>query len=62
VTIFDPETIARGEEIPVHDMPENGMRYVRESRGVEAVVVGGALAWSREGGYTDARTGTIAVG
>jgi N-acyl-D-aspartate/D-glutamate deacylase len=62
VTIFDPETIARGEEIPVHDMPEHGMRYVRESSGVEAVVVGGALAWSREGGYTDARTGTIAVG
>lgn len=62
VTIFDPETIDRGEEIPVHDMPEQGMRYVRESRGVEAVIVGGALAWSRDGGYTDARTGTIAVG
>jgi N-acyl-D-aspartate/D-glutamate deacylase len=62
VTIFDADTIDRGEEIPVRDMPEQGMRYVRESRGVEAVIVGGALAWSAAGGYTDARTGVVAVG
>lgn len=62
VTIFDPDLIARGEEVAVRDMPEEGMRYVRESKGIEAVLVGGALAWSRETGYTDARTGTIAVG
>ena len=62
VTVFDPDTIDRGEEVAAHDMPEGGMRYVRGSKGVEAVVVGGALAWSREAGYTDARRGRVVSG
>ena len=62
VTIFDPDTIARGDEVAAYDMPEGGMRYVRESRGVEAVIVGGELAWSREAGYTDARPGRVVSG
>lgn len=61
LAIFDPDTIARGEEVAVHDMPEAGMRYVRASQGMDTVIVGGAVAWSRATGYTDARTGTIAV-
>jgi len=62
VTIFDPDTIGRGEEIPVTDMPENGMRYVRDASGVHTVIVNGELAWSAEGGYTDSRAGVIANG
>jgi len=60
VVIFDPETIARGDERPTLDMPGEGMRYVRGQRGVDTVIVNGELAWSAEGGYTDARPGVIA--
>jgi N-acyl-D-aspartate/D-glutamate deacylase len=59
VVIFDPETIARGEEIPTHDMPEGGMRYVRSASGIDTVIVNGEITWSREGGYTDARPGVV---
>jgi N-acyl-D-amino-acid deacylase len=61
VVVFDPETIGRGEELPVKDMPEGGMRYVRDASGVHSVIVGGELGWSSETGYTDARKGVIAV-
>lgn len=60
VVIFDPNTIARGEERPVRDMPGGGMRYVRDARGIETVVVNGELAWSAAAGYTDARPGVLA--
>jgi len=62
VTVFDPETIDRDEEVAAHDMPEGGMRYVRASKGVETVIVGGEIAWSRETGYTDARRGAVVSG
>lgn len=61
VVIFDPDTIARGEEHPVHDMPGGGMRYVRGARGVDTVIVNGEVTWSAAGGYTDARPGVIAT-
>jgi N-acyl-D-aspartate/D-glutamate deacylase len=54
IVIFDPEVIARGEEDYVADVPGDGSRYVRDSRGVEQVFVGGALAWFAGGGYQDA--------
>jgi N-acyl-D-aspartate/D-glutamate deacylase len=58
VVVFDADTIARGEERPQFDMPGDGMRYVRDSTGVEMVMVGGEVAW--EGGaYTDAKSGVI---
>jgi len=58
VVVFDAATIARGEERPQFDMPGDGMRYVRDSAGVEAVVVNGEVAW--EGGaYTDAKSGVV---
>ena len=60
VVVFDPETIGRGEETPVHDMPGGGMRYVRAASGVETVVVNGEIAWSAATGYTEALPGTIA--
>jgi N-acyl-D-aspartate/D-glutamate deacylase len=60
VVLFDPDTIGRGDELPVRDMPEGGMRYVRSARGVDTVIVNGELAWTAAGGYTDARPGVIA--
>ena len=55
IAIFDPETINRGEEVFVHDVPGEGHRYVRDSIGVESVIVGGGIAWSASDGYQDAR-------
>src|SRR4029450_5387120 len=58
LVVFDAERIARGDEHAVFDMPGRGMRYVRDSIGVDAVVVNGAVAY-RNGEYTSAQTGTI---
>jgi N-acyl-D-aspartate/D-glutamate deacylase len=55
IVIFDPRTIDRGVETYVADVPGDGSRYVRDSRGVSEVFVGGDLAWSAEGGYEDAQ-------
>jgi N-acyl-D-amino-acid deacylase len=60
VVVFDPDTIDRGPEHPVRDVPGGGMRYVRESVGVEAVFVNGVLAWDRDG-YKNARSGAVVV-
>ncbi|MFN9032114.1 MAG: amidohydrolase family protein, partial [Alphaproteobacteria bacterium] len=58
IVVFDPDRIARGEERPVFDMPGDGMRYTRDSVGVEAVLVNGELAWT-PAGYTQAKAGRI---
>ena len=58
IVVFDPDRIARGEERPVFDMPGDGMRYTRDSVGVEAVLVNGELAWT-PAGYTEAKAGRI---
>ena len=58
VVIFDPDTIGRGEERPVFDMPGGGMRYVRDAVGIDTVVVNGEIAWTA-GAYTDAEAGAI---
>jgi len=60
VVVFDPETIGRGDETPARDMPGSGMRYVRAASGIDAVIVNGKVAWSADGGYTNARPGVIA--
>ena len=60
MVVFDPETIDRGPELSVRDVPGGGMRYIRDSVGVEAVFVNGALAWDRAG-YKDARSGAVVV-
>ncbi|MBX3707885.1 MAG: amidohydrolase family protein [Pseudomonadales bacterium] len=60
VVVFDPETIDRGPERPVHDVPGGGMRYVRDSVGVDAVFVNGALAYDRDG-YKSAHSGAVVV-
>jgi len=58
IVVFDPDRIGRGEERPVFDMPGEGMRYTRDSVGVEAVLVNGELAWT-PAGYTQAKAGRI---
>ncbi|MDR3511654.1 MAG: amidohydrolase family protein [Caulobacteraceae bacterium] len=58
IVVFDPETIARGEERAVFDMPGDGMRYVRDAIGVDTVLVNGAVAYAG-GAYTDARAGAV---
>ncbi len=61
VVIFDPQTIARGDEVPANDMPGGGMRYVRDATGIDTVIVNGEVAYSREQGYTDAFPGVLAT-
>ncbi len=58
VVVFDADTIARLEERPVHDVPGNGLRYIRSATGVDAVLVNGAVVYAL-GAYTDARPGAI---
>ena len=58
VVVFDAETIARGDERPVFDMPGEGMRYVRDGIGVDAVLVNGQVAYAG-GQYTDATAGAV---
>ena len=59
VVVFDPDTIARGEERAVNDIPGSGMRYVRDAVGVQTVIVNGQIAYDG-GEYKDARSGQIA--
>ncbi len=59
VVVFDGDTIDRGPETPVNDLPGGGMRWTRPAVGIDAVVVGGAVAYTAGGGYTDARRGEI---
>lgn len=58
VVIFDPDTIARGEEIFVADFPGETNRYVRHATGIDKVIVNGAVVVDR-GQYTDARAGVM---
>ena len=60
VVIFDAQTIGRGEEHPVFDMPGDGMRYVRGATGIDTVLVNGQVAYAA-GAYTDARSGVVCV-
>jgi N-acyl-D-aspartate/D-glutamate deacylase len=58
IVVFDPKTIGRGEEHAVFDMPGDGMRYVRDAVGVEAVLVNGQVAYAA-GEYRPARSGVV---
>jgi len=60
VVVFDADTIARGEERPVFDMPGDGMRYTRDAVGVDTVLVNGQVAYA-DGAYTDAKAGVAGV-
>ncbi len=62
ITIFDPETIARGAEYFVQDVPGDGNRYVRDAIGIDTVVINGAIAYQHSSGYTDNHRGQIIAG
>ena len=59
VVLFDPQRIARDEEIGVRDLPGDGYRYIRKALGVEAVIVNGEVAYTATDGYTDAASGEL---
>ena len=58
VVIFDPRTVARGEEEFVSDFPGGANRYVRHATGIDKVIVNGEVVLDK-GSYTDARAGMI---
>lgn len=58
LVIFDPDTIVRGEEEWVNDVPGGLGRYVRHPTGIDAVIVNGELL-VQDGAYTDAKPGRI---
>lgn len=60
IVVFDPQTIDREAELPIFDMPGDGMRYVRGARGIDTVLVNGEVAYAN-GAYTDARAGVVCV-
>ena len=62
VTIFDPETIDRGDEYYVQDVPGEGSRYVRDAVGVETVLIAGQVAYSQANGYGSDTLGQILPG
>jgi len=62
VAVFDEQAIGRGPEYFVADVPGDGSRYVRDSQGVDTVIVGGSIAWSAAGGYTTDVHGAILPG
>jgi len=43
LVVFDPETVAAGELKRVHDLPGGADRLISEARGIDAVIVNGAL-------------------
>jgi N-acyl-D-amino-acid deacylase len=58
LTLFDPKTISRGEEVFVSDFPGGGNRYIRHARGIEKVIVNGKIVVDG-GQYTKERPGQI---
>jgi len=58
IVVFDPETIDRGEERPIFDMPGDGLRYVRDAVGIDTVMVNGQVAWAK-GAYSGSASGAI---
>jgi N-acyl-D-aspartate/D-glutamate deacylase len=55
---FDKDTIARGDEVFVEDFPGEARRYIRHARGIERVIVNGAVVREADS-YTSGRAGTI---
>ena len=59
ITIFDANTIDRGPEYYVQDVPGDGHRYVRDAIGVETVIIGGAVAYDHLQGYSAEHRGQV---
>jgi len=62
ITIFDKETIDRGPEYFVQDVPGDGYRYVRDAIGIDTVIIGGEISYQKASGYTDAQCGVVLPG
>ncbi|HEY2750226.1 N-acyl-D-amino-acid deacylase family protein [Phenylobacterium sp.] len=58
VVVFDPETIARGEEVWVEDVPGGQGRYVRKPTGVSKVIVNGQVL-VEDGVYAPVQPGRL---
>jgi N-acyl-D-aspartate/D-glutamate deacylase len=58
IVIFDPDTISRGDEIWVDDVPGGSGRYVRHPQGIDKVIVNGQVLVD-QGKYTGAQPGRI---
>jgi N-acyl-D-amino-acid deacylase len=59
LVLFDPDAVARGDELIVDDVPGGGGRYIRRATGIDQVVVNGRVFVSR-GRYGDVRAGRLA--
>jgi N-acyl-D-amino-acid deacylase len=58
LVLFDPDTISRGAEVFVGDLPGGGNRYVRHASGIDKVIVNGEMVVD-SGRYTETRSGQI---
>ena len=58
LVLFDPRTIARGDQVRVHDYPGNSARWIRKPQGIDTVIVNGQPVFGG-GTYTAARPGVI---
>jgi len=58
LVLFDPDTVARGDEIFVEDVPGGAGRFVRHASGISHVIVNGQVV-VEHGHYTDARPGQV---
>ncbi len=56
LVVFDPDTVERGPEITVRDLPGGGERMIRHATGVDKVIVNGEI-FVDHGVYTNARAG-----
>ena len=59
LVLFDPDTIDRGPEIAVHDLPAPGFRFIRRAEGVREVFVNGRSASRADTGYSGGRSGAV---
>ena len=58
LVLFDPDTVACGEEVFVDDFPGEANRYLRRAVGYQTVLVNGSIVYEN-GEYTQARPGRI---
>jgi N-acyl-D-aspartate/D-glutamate deacylase len=58
LVLFDPDTIARGPELWVEDLPGKGGRFVRHAVGIDKVIVNGTIV-VQDGRYTDEKPGRL---
>ena len=59
LTIFEADSIARGDEYYVQDVPGDGYRYTRDAIGIKHVLVSGEEAYSQSKGYSGVALGRI---